>query len=440
MRPLSIFIFMAFSAPLLSAESAKINEIDRLFTLKVKPLLAEKCNGCHGDDPDSIKSGYNMLTREFLLAGGEVFGNEVLVPGDAEKSLLMEMIRWDDPDYEMPPKENDRLNSEQIALVEEWINAGAPWPSEETQQAVILADSQRAVTKDGVIVSTSGGLGDEWTYRRYQPEDIWAFQPIEKPRLNGQGSTNPVDVFVGTKINEAGFQPSDRADFHTLIRRATFDLTGLPPTPEEIQEFGDAFAKDSDQAWSDLIDRLLASPHYGERWAQHWLDVARYADTGGYSNDYERSNAWRYRDYVIRALNEDKPYNEFVLEQIAGDELADASLRQRVNDWDAFQDARTKGDYSEEESELLVASSFLRMGPWDPAMVKQPEARQLYLDDVVNAVGQTFLSTTMRCFKCHDHKFDPLPTKDYYRMYSAFAGTQLSERPAPFTAEEELQG
>ncbi|MBT5914943.1 MAG: DUF1553 domain-containing protein, partial [Opitutae bacterium] len=167
-----------------------------------------------------------------------------------------------------------------------------------------------------------------------------------------------------------------------------------------------------------LIDKLLEKPHYGERSAQHWLDVARYADTAGLSNDYERSNMWRYRDYVVRSFNEDKPYDQFIIEQIAGDELWENQKEQ------------------EKDPELLIASSFLRMGPWDPAMVLKPEARQLYLDDVVNAVGQTFLSTTMRCFKCHDHKFDPLPTKDYYRMYSVFSGTQLAERPAPFLKEE----
>ena len=159
-------------------------------------------------------------------------------------------------------------------------------------------------------------------------------------------------------------------------------------------------------------------------------DVARYADTGGYSNDYERSNMWRYRDYVIRAFNEDKPYDQFVIEQIAGDELADASLRQRISDWDQFQNARQNGkQYNAREAEQLVASSFLRMGPWDPAMVKIPQARQLYLDDVVNAVGETFLSTTMRCFKCHDHKFDPLPTRDYYRMYAVFCLLYTSPSP-----------
>ncbi|MGB1790625.1 MAG: DUF1549 domain-containing protein, partial [Limisphaerales bacterium] len=191
----------------------------------------------------------------------------------------------------------------------------------------------------------------------------------------------------------AGFARAPQADSRTLVKRAYYDLTGLPPTPFEIIQFRQAWDKDPVQAWAALIDRLLASPHYGERWGQHWLDVARYADTGGYSNDYERSNMWRYRDYVIRAFNED-------------------------------------------ESEQLVASSFLRMGPWDPAMVKKPQARQIYLDDVVNAVGETFLSTTMRCFKCHDHKFDPLPTRDYYRMYAVFEPTQLAERPAPFFEKE----
>ena len=189
---------------------------------------------------------------------------------------------------------------------------------------------------------------------------------------------------------------------------------------------------DSEVAWNTLIDELLDSPHYGERWGQHWLDISRYADTGGYSNDYERSNAWRYRDYVIRSFNEDKPYDEFVVEQLAGDELADQSARERlglISD-DAVHQNRLDGNYSEQESVWLVATGFLRMGPWDNAMVQAPEARQIYLDDVVNSVGQTFLATTMRCVKCHDHKFDPIPTKDYYRLYAAFAGTQMAERPS----------
>jgi mono/diheme cytochrome c family protein len=416
------------------------SDAERLFTLKIKPLLSEKCFGCHGLDPktgnEKFKGKLDLRSREAMLRGGESI-DDLLVPGDTAGSFLMVTIKWEDDNYEMPPKENDRLTKEQIALVAAWIDEGAPWPDQTKQREIIAADRKRVVTKDGLLVKTSGGLADEWTYRRYQPEDIWAFQSVKKPKLKGQDA---IDVLVSEKLAEAGFKPAPKADFLTLLRRASYDLTGLPPTPNEVRQFRLAFEQDPDQAWSELIDRLLSSKHYGERWAQHWLDVARYADTGGYSNDYERSNAWRYRDYVIRAFNEDKPYNEFVLEQIAGDELADRSLRKRMNDGKKFQDARKMGHYNESESAMLVASSFLRMGPWDPAMVKAPEARQLYLDDVINAVGQTFLSTTMRCFKCHDHKFDPLPTRDYYRFYAAFAGTQLAERPVPFLVRDVKSG
>ncbi len=227
---------------------------------------------------------------------------------------------------------------------------------------------------------------------------------------------------IAERLKEAKVEPATQAEPLTLIRRATFDLIGMPPTPREVQDFQTAWKADPEVAWSDLIDRLLASPHYGERWGQHWLDVTRYADTAGYSNDYERSNMWRYRDYVIRSFNDDKPYNEFVVQQLAGDEL-----------WDQQPE-------DQRDPELLVATGFVRMGPWDPAMVKNPEARQIFIDDIVNSVGQTFLSTTLRCVKCHDHKFDPIPTRDYYRIYAALAGTQMAERPAPFLAEENLDG
>ncbi|MFT5126688.1 MAG: hypothetical protein ACI8W8_000283 [Rhodothermales bacterium] len=407
-------------------------EAERLFTLKVLPVLSEKCFGCH-DPAQEVKGGLNMSTREALLKGGEDFPH-ALVPGDSAKSFMMTAVKWEDKDYEMPPKENDRLSATQIDLLAKWIDAGAPWPDADRQAEIFLAERSREVTEDGVLLKTSGGLGDSWTFRRYKPEDVWAFQPLKarKPPADG----NPVDAFVAAKLAKAGFEKAPAAGRRTLIRRVSYDLTGLPPTPEEITEFLAASEQNPQAAWTGLIDRLLASPHYGERWAQHWLDVARYADTAGLSNDYERSNTWRYRDYVIRALNGDKPYNRFIIEQIAGDELADQSLHARIPEWDAYQKARSEGAYNEEEAELLIASTFLRLGPWDPAMVKAPEARQQYIDDTVNAVGQTFLSTTMRCFKCHDHKFDPLPTGDYYRMYAAFAGTQLAERPAPFLARE----
>ncbi len=445
--PMKRFLFLTCLFSVSLAAGREFTAAERLFALKVEPILSEKCHGCHGADPEKVKGGFTMLTRADLLAGGDEIGPDVLVPGDAEKSFLMDTIRWTDPHFEMPPKENDRLTAVQIDLVREWIDAGAPWLAEAELLAIREAEARQTVTAEGMIVKTSGGLDDGWTYRRYRPEDIWAFLPYEKPplpRSSGpeKGTTvHPVDAFLRVALDEAGFEPAPRADPLTLIRRITYDLTGLPPTYGEIRSFRSDWSRDPELAWTNLVDRLLASPRYGERQAQHWFDVARYADTGGMSNDYERSNAWRYRDYVIRSFNEDRPYDRFVMEQLAGDELADASLRTRhAGESGAFVAARTAGDYTPDEAEMIVATGFLRMGPWDPAMVKNPEARQLYLDDVVNSVGQTFLSTTMRCVKCHDHKFDPIPTRDYYRMYAAFAATQMAERPVPFLPEENLEG
>lgn len=440
-----LFAACATSCPAEEAVSSTTdNEIDREFTLDVLPILRSKCFGCHGADGEEIKGELDLTTRASLVKGGES-GEPAVVPGQPEESLLLQAVLWDG--LEMPPKENDRLDERQIAKLRRWIAHGSRWPSEEQQQ--IYRDQAKLAreTADGVLVETSGGTSDEWTYRRYKPEDLWAWQPVPKKRdipgvpLIEQHEKNPVDHFVQTRLEKAGFEPAPKARPAALLRRATFDLTGLPPTPQEIESFLSAWNEDSQAAWIDLIDRLLASPHYGEHWAQHWLDVTRYADTGGMSNDYERSNLWRYRDYVIRAFNSDKPYDQFVVEQLAGDELADESVRKRSNgDEAAVLSAQLEGNYTPEESEWIVASGFLRLGPWDNAMVDTAEARHIYLDDVVNAVGQTFLSTTMRCVKCHDHKFDPIPTRDYYRMYAAFSTTQMAERPAPFLPSESLDG
>ncbi len=416
-------------AAAVTAGAAEQASASKHFTLKVLPLLKEKCFACHGDDPAKIKGELSLLTREAMLKGGEN-SQKVLVPGKAAESDLFVSMTWENPDLEMPPKENDRLRPEQIELVRSWINAGAPWPSEEEQKKHREEELSVLSNADGMIVKHSGGLSDAWTFRRYKPEDIWAFLPVKKVE-------QPIDSLHAAKLTAAGQKAAPQADPRTLIRRASFDLIGLPPTPAEISAFEAAWAKDSNEAWEGLIDRLLASPHYGERWAQHWFDVVRYADTGGMANDYERSNMWRYRDYVIRAFNEDKPYDRFVMEQLAGDELADESaLRRLGGDRAKLAALRRSGDYTEEEARMVVATGFLRLGPWDNAMVSDEEARQIYLDDVVNAVGQTFLATTMRCFKCHDHKFDPLPTRDYYRMYAVFAGTQMAERPLRLAPEE----
>jgi len=392
---------------------------ERVFSMHVKRILAEKCNGCHGDDAEKIKGGLDLRNLEGFLTGGET-SDKVLVPGHADQSLLVTAIQWDDSDYEMPPKENDRLSEAQIVKVKNWINWGAPWPSDEIQREWQAFERSRERTDEGVLVKTIGGTSEGWTYRRYQDEAIWAFQPVGDPKVpdvrGDHSSQNPIDAFVRAKLDAAGHTPAPAADPRTLIRRVTYDLIGLPPKPEEIDQFIAASETDSEWAYKELIDRLLASPRYGERWAQHWLDVVRWADTGGFSNDFERSNAWRYRDYVIRSLNNDKPYNQFIREQLAGDEIDPSN------------------------PEMIVATGFLRAGPYDNNMIDDDVARQMWLDDLVNGVGQTFLGTAMRCCKCHDHKFDPLPTEDYYRMYAAFAGTYPVERKAEFLDEENLAG
>ena len=413
-------------------ETASAEQAEKLFTLKVLPLLKQKCHGCHGEDPDDLKGQFDIRTREALLQGGES-EEPAIVVGSPQDSPLYQAVLWET--YEMPPKENDRLTKQETDWIRDWIAAGAPWPTAARQDEIREVESRVIENEDGVIISTSGGLNDQWTYRRYQPEEVWAFRPVRDKQQLGAiaDGTHPVDYFINQRLDQAGLQPGSEADPATLLRRATYDLTGLPPSPDEIKSFSEAWERDSDQAWRDLIDRLLDSPHYGERWGQHWLDVVRYADTAGFSNDYERSNAWRYRDYVIRSFNEDKAFDEFIVEQIAGDEMEAEKVQEAAGD-DAPAPPYTP------DSSRIIATSFLRMGPWGTAMIPQPEARQLYLDDLVHNVGQTFLSIPMRCCKCHDHKFDPVPTRDYYRMYASFAGTQPAEVSASFLPEENLSG
>ena len=388
------------------AESAQ----DRHFTLKVKPILAERCFPCHGNDPEEIKGGLVLHTLEDMLLGGDGFDN-VLVPGDAEASFMMTAVQWKDPDYEMPPKENDRLSEEQILALRDWIDAGAAWPDEATQLAIKSTEADRVVTEDGIIVKTSGGVSDEWNLRRYNPENIWAYRAIDSttPSIRGR----PVDYFIDAALQTNGVEAASQAGPRVLIRRATFDLIGLPPSPEEIESFLREWDQDPERAYANLIDRLLASPHYGERQAQFWLDVTRYADTSGGSNDFERSGVWRYRDYVVRSFNSDKPYDQFILEQIAGDEL------------------------KPDNPEGAIAVGFLRMGPWEKTnMTVATLVRQQFLDDVVNHVGETFLAQPLRCAKCHDHKFDPIPTRDYYSFMAVFEQMNQAEVAAPFIPGE----
>lgn len=409
---LVVALLATASPPSLRAEEPTRAVAETRFATEVLPLLKARCLACHGDDPADIKGGLDLSSREKALAGGD-HDEPLLVPGKARASALYRAVSRRDDDYTpMPPKENDRLNAREIQVIQTWIDDGAPWPSND-RIAQIVAAAKPA----GERVPTSGGLSPDWTQRTYEPVNLWAYRPLRRPVVpNVPGASNPIDAFVGARLNALGLVPAPRADRRTLIRRATFDLTGLPPRPHEIDTFLRDPAPD-EVAFAQVVERLLASPHRGEQLARNWLDVARYADSSGYANDYERGSAWRYRDYVVRAFNADTPYDQFLRAQIAGDEIA-------PND-----------------PEMRVAVGFLRMGPWELTGMEVPRvARQRFLDDVTDAVGQVFLAHMLQCARCHDHKFDPVPTRDYYRLQAVFATTQIAERPAAFLPEENTSG
>jgi mono/diheme cytochrome c family protein len=402
---------------LLAATSIHAEDAESLFVRRIWPLFQEKCLACHGKDPDKIKGDFDMRTLESALQGGES-GEPSIVSGKPEESpLYLASTRLHEADWEpMPPKEADKLYAEQLGWIKDWISGGAPWPDEVKRAAIAKKNEVKWSAEDGVVVKTTGALSPEWAGRRYKPEGLWAYQPVKKPDLALAKGTHPIDALIAQHLPE-GLQPAPEAEPRTFIRRATFDLTGLPPTPEEVAAFESASSQDPQAAVAALINRLLDSPHYGERMARHWLDVVRYADSSGFANDYERGNAWRYRDYVVRSFNADKPYAQFIREQIAGDEIDPAN------------------------PEMLIATGFLRMGPWElTGMEVAKIARQRFLDDVTNSVGETFLAHSLQCARCHDHKFDPVPTHDYYSMQACFATTQLAERSAPFLKEENTSG
>ncbi len=400
------------------------SDTETLFVQRVLPIFRTRCFSCHGADEEKLKAEFVLLTRDDMLKGGES-GVPAVVPGKPEDSpLYLAVTREHDRWEPMPPKENDRLSAEEIGAIQQWIAGGAPWPSEERQREI--AKTSGPWTKPGgVTVATSGGLSTDWTTRSYQPENLWAYQPLHRPALPGStsGRAHPIDAFIDARLAALGLAAAPAADRRTLLRRVTFDLTGLPPTPDETTAFL-ADARSDDEAFAAVVDRLLASPHYGEHWGRHWLDVVRYADSSGFANDYVRGNAWRYRDYVVRAFNTDKPYDQFVREQIAGDEMAES-----------------RSPAGDADSDLLIAPGFLRMGPWELTAMEVPKvARQRFLDDATDTVGQVFLGHMLQCARCHDHKFDPIPTRDYYGMQAVFATTQLAEREAPFQAHENQDG
>ena len=337
----------------------------------VAPIFAKNCISCHG--PSKQKSGLRLDRKADAFKGGD--SGAALRPHDAGGSLLFQLVSGQDLDRIMPPT-GKRLTPNELATLKAWIEAGAPWPN------------------DGSPSS--------------DPKKWWSFQPIVKPAV-APGFANPIDAFVSAKHKELGLKPTPTADKRTLIRRLTFDLTGLPPTPQEVDSF---LADQALNAYENLVDRLLDSPRYGERWARHWLDVVHYGETHGYDKDQPRLNAWPYRDYVIRSFNADKPYDRFVKEQIAGDFLF-------PNQADAFE-----------------ALGFLSAGPWDLiGHMELPEskidgkiARHLDRDDVVaNTIG-TFVGLTIHCAQCHNHKFDPMTQDDYYGLQAVFAAIDRADK------------
>ena len=337
-------------------------------------ILQEHCFKCHSHSADKIKGGLVLDSLEGMLAGGD--SGPAIAPGDVAKSLLIQAIRYGNEDLQMPPPkgEGKKLAPNQIAILEEWVKDGAKWPGQ-----------------SGKPKRARGKITDE-------DRQWWAFQPLAKPAVPSAadrgGAKNEIDRFIFKKLQQSGLQPSSEAPRIALVRRLYFDLWGLPPTPEEVDAF---IADSSPDAWEKLVDKLLASPRYGERWARHWLDLVRYADSDGYRIDDLRPTAWRYRDYVINAFNNDKPYDEFVREQIAGDEMT----------------PRTP--------ERMIATGYLRHWIYEYNNRDVVGQWNTILNDITDTTGDVFLGLGVQCARCHDHKFDPILQKDYYRLQAFFA-------------------
>lgn len=352
------------------------------FVRVVRPILQRHCFACHG--PEKQENGLRLDIRSSVFRGGDNYGASI-VAGNAQDSPLIQFISRDDADLRMPP-EGALLTKAEIAALTQWVDEGAPWPDE-----------------------LAGKEDDEKKH--------WSFSPLEKPRVPS-GAVHPIDAFVRAKLAASKVAPSAQADRRILMRRLSYDLTGLPPTPQELEAF---LADDDPRAYEALVKRLLASPRYGEHWARHWLDVANYADTHGNDHDYARPNAWPYRDYVIRAFNDDKPYRRFVQEQVAGDAL--------------FPD----------EPQATVALGFVAAGPWDHTLmvtvredtVDHRLAQNLDRDSMVSTVMGTFQSLTVHCARCHNHKFDPITQREYYALQAVFAGVDRANRP--FDADARTQ-
>ncbi len=369
---------------------------DLLFLEKVKPLLEARCVSCHG--PEKAKGGLRLDSRDASIRGGE--NGPAIVPGRSSLSLLLQAVMHSKKDLEMPPKE--KLTSNDIALLERWIDAGAPWP-----------ENPGARTETFPSPSPKH-IGNAWSDQRNpiaqlfggQRLDLWSLQPISRPNpprpKNKKWSRNAIDDFILTNLEAMHLSPAREASKRELARRLYFDLTGLPPTPDEL----DAFLRDeSPVAYEHLVDRLLNSQRYGEHQARMWLDVVRYSDSNGFDWDEFRPRAWRFRDYVIRSFNADKPFDQFIREQLAGDELFDGPPE------------------SAAERDALIGTGYLRLGPQDnsaAAFNEQDRSRSELLADLAETTASAFLGLTLSCCRCHDHKYDPLSQADHYRIRAFF--------------------
>ena len=345
----------------------------------IAPILEEHCLHCHGADEQ--ESGLRLDRRFGMLRGGDS-GLAAIVPGKPAASYLVEVINHVDEDMAMPPDE-EKIPSEQIKLLTDWIAAGAVWPGQ-----------MDAVARD--------------------KSDHWSFQTVERPAVptSGASSNNPIDAFLAKRLEESGLAFSAMADPRTLIRRASIVLTGLPPTPDETSQFISDYQKIGGEAYSQMVERSLAAPHFGERWAQHWLDVIRWAETNGSESNMYRKNSWIYRDYVIRSFNEDKPYDRFLFEQIAGDTVG-------------------HGD----ATGYLVSGSHVPVATVGQEASARRQARADRMDEILQTVGASAMGMTIGCARCHNHKFDPISIQDYYSMSAVFQDVEFGSR-FPELAEE----
>ncbi len=358
------------------------------FENRIRPVLAEQCYRCHSHEAKKLKADLYLDSRAAMLEGGE--SGPAIVPGDLEKSLLIEAVRYKNPDMQMPPKK--KLEDAQIADFEKWVEMGAPWPGGDK------------------AVAGGGAKKEEFDLEKRKTEH-WVWQPVVDRRApvveNDGWSDDPIDRFILAKLEERGLSPAAEADRRTLIRRVTYDLIGLPPEPEAVE----AFVNDtSSDAWEKVIDALLASPHFGERWARHWMDLVRYAETCGHEFDYPIPHAHQYRDYLIRALNADVPYHQFVTEHVAGDLMRNPRLHPE-----------------EKYNESIIATGFAHFheATHAPTDVRGDEAGRV--DNQIDVLSKTFLGVTVACARCHDHKFDAISTKDYYAMAGYFQSSRRQE-------------